>query len=138
VPLVDLVDDTFVVATRAELAAEVHDRACWRRWWPDLDLTVAVDRGEQGLRWTVRGALVGSSELWLEPFGDGVVVHYYLRADLPDRGGTVRDGDRLRRRRALAWKRVANELKDRLERGRAPGEPRRDAVKRVGPLAEDT
>lgn len=120
-PEVDLIDETFVVADPAQLAAVVHDPARWRQWWPDLTLTVFMDRGEQGIRWSASGALVGSVELWLEPFGDGVIVHHYLRAD-PARSGA--DPVRLRRRHALAWKRSVNGLKDELEAGRPAGEPR--------------
>ena len=126
----DLVDETFVVAAPEVLAAVAHDPARWTQWWPDLRLTVFMDRGEAGIRWSVTGALVGSTELWLEPVLDGVLVHYYLRAEEPDRPTSDdrarerRAGDRLRDRRARAWKRSVNRLKDELERGREPGEPR--------------
>jgi hypothetical protein len=128
-PLVDLVDDTFVVADPGRVATLVRDPASWRRWWPDLTLTVREDRGHKGVRWAVDGPLVGTSEIWLEPFGDGVLVHYYLRADPTGRvpaGATARRrfADRLRRRHALAWKRTVHALKDEMEGGRRPGEPR--------------
>jgi hypothetical protein len=121
----DLIDETFVVAAPAEVARAVHDQAQWRRWWPDLDLTVFQDRGEHGVRWNVRGALAGSMEVWLEPHGDGVIVHYYLRCDPPP-GRVLRPAAARRevRRRALRAKRVFWALKDELEAGRAPGEPR--------------
>ncbi len=119
----DLVDETFVVAHPEVVAAVVHDRDRWRAWWPDLDLTVFMDRATSGLRWTATGALVGSLELWLEPVRDGVVVHLYLRAD-PPQPVDRRRADRLRRRRALDWKVSVNALKDELEAGRRPGEPR--------------
>ena len=134
----DLVDDTFVVARPEVVAAVVHDPGRWREWWPDLRLAVFMDRGLQGLRWSVTGALVGSCELWLEPFGDGVVVHHYLRVDLPSGGGSPRQADRLRRRRAVAWKVAVNALKDELEGGRAAGEPRSDPVKASPGPAEET
>jgi len=135
VPWVDLIDETFIVAAPGELAAVVHDPQRWRSWWPGLQLAVFMDRGEQGVRWSVTGDLVGSAEIWLEPFGDGVVVHHYLRAD-PTRPGSrtqvvegapaalARLADRIRRRHALAWKRSVNALKDELEAGRPPGTPR--------------
>lgn len=129
-PAVDLIDEAFVVADPAVLAAVVHDPERWRAWWPDLTLTVFMDRGERGIRWSATGALVGSIELWLEPFGDGVIVHHYLRAD-PARAGA--DPVRVRRRHALAWKRSVNALKDELEAGRASGEPR---VKPADPPAD--
>jgi hypothetical protein len=76
------------------------------------------------VRWTVRGALVGTMEVWLEPVLDGTVLHYFLRADLPP-GPAARPG-RLRRektRRQLAAKAVALDLKAVLEGGRRPGCP---------------
>ena len=120
-PTVDLIDETYVVAAPEAVAAAVHDPARWRQWWPDLALTVFMDRGLDGIRWSVSGALNGSAELWLEPVGDGVLVHHYLRVDPPS---PVRSPARLRRRHALAWKRSVNALKDELERGREPGLPR--------------
>lgn len=130
-PTVDLVDETFLVAAPEVVAAVVADPATWRAWWPDLQLAVMTDRGVQGMRWTVRGALVGSSEIWLEPFGDGVVAHYYLRADLARPSWRVRSARgqarwalRESRRRAREMKENLNRLKDSLESGRAPGLPR--------------
>lgn len=135
-PSVDLVDETFVVVDPGVLAAIVADSGRWRVWWPDLELTVFMDRGREGIRWTVAGSLVGSSEIWLQAYDDGVIVHYYLRADPTVPGSrtearTVGDSprarrsiDALRRRRAVAWKQIIWGLKDELEAGRRPGEPR--------------
>jgi hypothetical protein len=124
VPRFDLVDETFVVAPPAAVAAALHDPARCARWWPDLRLSVFQDRGEQGIRWNLAGALAGSMEVWLEPYGDGVIVHYYLRADPPPgRSFSARAVRREIRRRALRAKRVFWQLKDELERGRRPGEP---------------
>jgi hypothetical protein len=132
--VVDLVDETFIVTPPAALAAVVADRRRWRVWWPDLTLTVFMDRGEKGIRWSATGALVGSVELWLEPFGDGAIVHYYLRADptvdgagaqartLPDSPRGRRTADRLRRRHALRWKQTIWALKRELEGDRVPGD----------------
>ena len=139
-PTVDLVDETFVVADRAVLAAVVADPQRWRAWWPDLDLTVFMDRGLDGIRWTARGAWAGSLEIWLEVLGDGVLLHHYARLDpvdgrtgepLPPPDDPVgrRRAARQRARRARAWKRDVWALKDELEAGRAVGEPR------VGPGA---
>lgn len=133
-PGVDLVDETFVVVERARLAQIVADPARWRLWWPGLSLVVFMDRGLDGIRWTVTGDLVGSSEIWLEAMGDGVLLHYYLRADptvpgsgtrpreIPASARGRREIDRLRRRHAVAWKRTVWALKDEVEGERRPGE----------------
>ncbi len=133
-PLIDVIDESFLYAEPARLASRLRDPALLRRWWPDLELDVFQDRGEAGMRWTVTGALVGTSEIWLEPVGEGVVLHYYLRAD-PTRpgsrtepvGGSADRVVRLARRRATqhtrGFKRSAWALKDELERDRPAGEP---------------
>jgi hypothetical protein len=119
---VDIVDETFLVAPPKVVASVFADPAAWRGYWPDLTLSVYLDRGDEGLRWTVRGALVGTMEVWLEPMLDGTLLHYFLRAELPApaRRGDV---DRERRRRQLAAKAIALRLKSTLENGRAPGCP---------------
>jgi hypothetical protein len=117
---VDLVDETFIVAERTLLARRISDPALWLRWWPDLRLTVVTDRGLDGIRWSVAGALSGTAEIWLEPWQDGVIVHWFLRA--PAFAG--RDGERLRHRYATAFKRRIHAVKDDLERGRPAGLPR--------------
>jgi hypothetical protein len=117
----DIADDTFVVASPAAVAELVRDPASWQVWWPDLAPTITRDRGLAGLQWSVRGAVQGSMEIWLEPWGDGVVVHWYLRAE-PAR--VVRRPERERAERVLRWKKQVHALKDRLEAGREPGSPR--------------
>jgi hypothetical protein len=124
---VDVVDETFLAVPPARVAAEFADPVSWRRFWPDLRLTVISDRGAQGFRWTVHGALVGSMEVWLEPVLDGTLLHYYLRADPPGRDGrpTPLPARRARAevsRRQRAAKAIALALKDLLEGGRPPGE----------------
>ena len=127
----DLVDETFVVAEPAVVAAVVRDPARWIRWWPDLTLGVFQDRGEAGVRWNVRGALTGSMEVWLEPYGDGVIVHHYVRCDVAgDRRLSPAGAARQRRRRERHAKRVFWALKDELEAGRAAGEPRQPSPHR--------
>jgi len=131
-PSVDVVDETFVAVAPALVAAEFAP-ARWRRLWPDLHLEVVADRGPRGFRWTITGALVGSMEVWLEPVLDGTVLHYFLRADpagpdgepapAPWRRGLVEANRRQRAAKAIAFA-----CKDRLEAGRAAGEPPRGAV----------
>ncbi|GAA1222397.1 polyketide cyclase / dehydrase and lipid transport [Prauserella alba] len=130
-PALDIVDETFLTVPPSTLAAVFADPAAWRRYWPDLLLEVYTDRGEQGLRWTVRGALVGTMEVWLEPVLDGTLLHYFLRATPVTGEGQRLSGARLRRefdRRARAAKAIALELKVTLEDGRAAGTPPRATV----------
>jgi hypothetical protein len=114
VPALDIADETYVARPPAVLAPDVADPASWRRWWPDLDLRVSRDRGVKGVQWSVRGALAGSMEIWLEPVGDGTVLHWFLRADLP-RPLSPRRAAGERERRVRNWKRHAFTLKDRAE-----------------------
>ena len=131
-PLVDVIDESFVHAPGEAVAARLTDDAHLRRWWPELTHTVLQDRGPLGVRWAVTGALVGSAEFWLEPWGDGVVAHYFLRADPTIRGSDVeprtgpparmgRLGARLVREYTLRVKRVVWELKDAVEADRPVG-----------------
>ena len=131
--LIDIADDTVIYAPVTAVIAVVGDSSTWRRWWPDLTLKVYGDRGNMGLRWTVSGSLVGSSEIWLEPLAShtsdpaATIVHYYLRAT-PTRSGSEivpraatnsvreqREVHKLRERHVLAWKRTIWGLKDSLE-----------------------
>ncbi|TDV40406.1 hypothetical protein CLV71_123116 [Actinophytocola oryzae] len=114
-----MIDETFLAVPPSSVAAAFADPGAWRRFWPDLDLAVYADRGEEGLRWTVRGGLVGTMEVWLEPVLDGTVLHYFLRADFPP-GATGRPLKEISRRQRAA-KAVALELKFVLEDGRPPG-----------------
>ncbi|MFO7194248.1 MULTISPECIES: hypothetical protein [Thermocrispum] len=121
-PAIDLVDETFIAVPPATVAAVFKDPRSWRHYWPDLHLTVYADRGDEGLRWTVSGALVGTMEVWCERVMDGTVLHYFLRAD-PVGAHTRRQLVRARDRRAKAAKQLALNLKLTLEDGRRPGVP---------------
>lgn len=123
-PAIDLVDETFLAVGPGTVKAAFTDPAAWRRYWPDLRLEVYTDRGDEGLRWTVRGALVGTMEVWLEPMLDGTLLHYFLRA-APARPLRPRDLRREFDRRARAAKEIALGLKEILEDGREPGIPPR-------------
>lgn len=128
-PSVDVVDETFLAVPPARVAAEFAPSR-WGTLWPDLRLEVVTDRGAQGFRWTIAGALVGSMEVWLEPVLDGTVLHYFLRADPAGPGGAPapapwRRGMAEASRRQRAAKVIAFACKARLEAGRAPGEPPR-------------
>ena len=124
-----VVDETVIVVTREALAAAVSDKGRWTAWWPDLEVRVLVDRGVEGMGWTVTGPLVGTTEVHLEQQGAGVVVRYRLAADptspgsrtaprqIPDSPRGRRELDSLRRRHAMAWKRTIWALKDEFEAG---------------------
>jgi hypothetical protein len=113
----DLVDECFIRASPDAVSATFHEPRHWAGWWPGLTLAVYQDRGAEGLRWRASGTLTGSLEVWLEPFGDGVIVHHYVRAELAGRSSTRRLL-RERRRHAQAWKRAMWQLKDDLEAAR--------------------
>jgi hypothetical protein len=120
---VDVVDETFLAVAPGVVAAAFSVPSSWRSYWPDLELAVYADRGEEGLRWTVGGALVGTMEVWLEPVLDGTLLHYFLRADPPAGPLGPRDAAREVQRRQLAAKSVALGLKLTLEDGRPAGCP---------------
>ena len=135
VAALDVIDETFVLAEPAAVAAAFADPAQWPVMWPDLELRVFADRGAAGTRWSVSGRWTGSAEVWCEAVADGTVVHWFLRLDptegpegeparqlLRGRQGTARES--LRRQRAA--KVIAFGLKATLEapgRWRRPGEP---------------
>lgn len=128
VSTIQVADQTFIAAPAGRISTALGKQSRWRRWWPDLDLTVREDRAEKGIRWTVGGALTGTMEVWLEPVLDGVILHYFLHAEpSASASGRVAEGNRdvavsIRRRR-VAGKVMSFELKKELERGRAVGEP---------------
>lgn len=126
----DIVDETFIAVPPGTVAAAFADPRSWARYWPDLVLEVYTDRGDEGLRWTVRGALVGTMEVWLQPILDGTLLHYFLRAKVTGPAGepTSLKPRELRRefdKRARAAKGIALGLKSALEDGRLPGVPPR-------------
>lgn len=122
-PQVDLIDETFIAAPPSAVAGLMHDAYRWRLWWPDLHLSIAEDRRVEGLRWNVIGRYVGTMEVWIEPFADGAIVHYYVRLDPAEGRLSDRVAAREIRRRTRHGKRVFWAVKDELEAGRAPGEP---------------
>lgn len=125
---IQVADETFVAADPSLVAAAVGDRGNWRRWWPDLRLTVVEDRGPQGIRWRVDGPVTGTMEIWCEAVMDGFVLHYFLHAEpreMPTEQGRAladRFAEANRMRRA-AGKLMSFEVKDRLEAGRWVGGP---------------
>jgi hypothetical protein len=121
---IQIADETFVCADPLEVGRAVADPSNWRRWWPDLRLTVVEDRGPMGHRWTVTGALTGTMEIWLEAELDGVILHYFLHAE--PSGATARELARMNlakanHRRRVAGKKMAFEVKRKLEEKRPVG-----------------
>lgn len=123
---IQVADQTFVAADPAAVGRAVTDPSSWRRWFPDLRLTVVEDRADKGVRWTVNGPLTGTMEIWLEPVLDGVVLHYFLHAEPTATAvGQVAKMDlpKLNHRRRVAGKRMAFEVKNSLESSRPVGVP---------------
>ena len=121
---IQIADETFVAADPVEVGRAVGDPASWRRWWPDLLLTVVEDREDKGHRWTVAGALTGSMEIWLEPVLDGVVLHYFLHAEPSGVAAwqlAKMNLAKLNHRRRVAGKNMAFEVKRTLEASRPVG-----------------
>lgn len=121
---IQIADETFIAADPAAVGGAVADTASWRRWWPDLRLTVVEDRAEKGHRWTVTGALTGTMEIWLEEVLDGVILHYFLHAEpsaVTARALARMDMAKMNHRRRVAGKVMSFEIKQRLEAGRPVG-----------------
>ena len=126
---VEFTDETVIVVPREILAAAVSDRSRWVEWWPDLEVAVVLDQGLTGMRWSVAGPLVGTSEVVLVEQQDAVLVRYALWADptepgtrttprrIPDSPRGRRELGSLQRRHLLAWKRSVWALKDEFEAG---------------------
>lgn len=138
-PIVDVVDEMFVVAAPEQVRPVVCDEGRWRSWFPGIGLTPYDDRGRLGVRWTVTGELSGTVEVWLEEHGDGTIVHAYVRAS-----PTGLDARRLRgshrrvlRRYALPLKRHLLDLKHLIEVERAVGTPLVPVGERVSSASED-
>jgi hypothetical protein len=134
-------DSGFVRATRAQVHLVLRDPAGYGCWWPGvsaradgrgvaldvagapwrggghrLDVRVARDRPAKGLTLRCEGVLRGEAEWYYEAGRGGVVVHYLLRAEAPERRGPrIVRAHRWRVRGALLA------LKDGLEGGRPPG-----------------
>jgi hypothetical protein len=121
---IQIADETFVCADPVDVGRAIADPTSWRRWWPDLRLTVVEDRGPAGQRWTVTGALTGTMEVWLEPSFDGVILHYFLHAEPAGVGAfelAKMNLPKLVHRRRVAGKEMAFEVKRRLEENRPVG-----------------
>ena len=121
---IQVADETFVCADPADVGAAIADPVSWRRWWPDLRLTVVEDRGPAGQRWTITGALTGTMEVWLEQSYDGVILHYFVHAEPSGVAAwelAKMNLAKANHQRRVAGKRMAFEVKQKLEESRAVG-----------------
>lgn len=121
---IQVADETFVAADAAEVGKAVSDPASWRRWWPDLRLQVIEDRADKGIRWTVTGPVAGTMEIWLQPALDGVLLHYFLHAEPTGAAAwqlARMNLAKLTHRRRVAGKKMAFDVKAKLERARPVG-----------------
>lgn len=121
---IQVADETFVCADPADVGAAIADPVSWRRWWPDLRLTVVEDRGPAGQRWTITGALTGTMEIWLEAASDGVILHYFVHAEPSGVAAwelAKMNLAKANHQRRVAGKRMAFEVKQKLEESRAVG-----------------
>jgi hypothetical protein len=121
---IQVADETFVCADPVDVGTAVADPASWRRWWPDLRLSVVEDRGPAGQRWTVSGALTGTMEIWLEPSFDGVILHYFLHGEPAGIAAfelAKMNLPKLVHKRRVAGKDMAFEVKQKLEAKRPVG-----------------
>jgi hypothetical protein len=119
-------DDSFVPASPARVAAYFADPAVWRSWWPGLDLRVDEDRADQGIRWRVAGPLIGRAEVWIEAYGTkGSIVHFFLRGDPPRPRRWLAAGRARRMTNAYrtSWKRRIHALADQLASRPYPAGP---------------
>lgn len=126
-PDVIIIDEVVVALPREIVARRIAQPQRWTAWWPDADVTVTVDRGVEGMAWSLAGTLVGVSEVVLAVEGSGVRIHYELRADparpgtdtqsrhLPDSPRGRRRLSSLRQRQLIAWQRTLWALRDELE-----------------------
>lgn len=115
-PALDIVDQTFIRAPVGELREILCDEARWATL--RMDLRCYQDRGDEGKRWTVSGALTGTAEMWLEQCFGGVIVHVYVRADPKRRVSPAR----LRARYADRVKRWVLDLKASYDLARPAGQ----------------
>ena len=115
-PALHVIDETYIAAAADVVRRRLCDEQVWARWFPGISLRCREDRGPAGKRWDVTGDVMGTAEVWLERFGDGVIVHAYLRVD-PVRASRSlrRDQRRLQGRYALSLKARVRTVKDELE-----------------------
>lgn len=116
-PLLDIVDSTFIVAPISDLRTILCDETSWLAL--GMSVSCYEDRGLRGKRWTLEGRLVGTAEVWLEEAYGGVVVHCFVQADPVGRASRAA----LRRRFARPLKRWVLDVKRTYDADRPAGLP---------------
>lgn len=117
VELIHVADETWISAPPALVGAAVAVPGVWARFWPDLAATLAVARGELGVRLSVGNAeWHGSAELYVHAALDGAVLFHFLRLD-PVAGRRIsrRAAHRERERRSRCGRAAAWAVKDDVE-----------------------
>ncbi|MDQ3484752.1 MAG: polyketide cyclase / dehydrase and lipid transport [Actinomycetota bacterium] len=131
-PIIDIIDEMYVVEARDVVRERCCDEGQWAIWFPDLTLGGIGGPGPKGVRWDVSGALVGTVEVWLEEYGDSTIVHTYVRAEPAKRvGDSRRTQTWATRRYALPLKAHLLAVKFAMEAGRELGTPRVPLGERV-------
>jgi len=126
-------DDTFLRAPRSEVRRGTSSG--WTAWLTDLDLVVAQDRGEEGIRWAATSRspgratsgssggprFSGSAEVWLEEVPGGTLAHLYVRLEgsAGPQDGSRRHARHLPDRVRRTWKRGLHAWKDSQEGDRS-------------------
>lgn len=133
-------DEIFIRAPQKTIARRLLDLSDGASWWPGARASgpygyvvvraptgrplsrvgfgaiISPVREWEGFTWTLNaGELLGRAEWWLEAFGDGTIVHYYLDVERGPRARWRRTSSCVRRHR-WAMRRGLNALKDALER----------------------
>ena len=104
-PTVDIADETYVAVAPEVLAPRLTAPSLLVEWFPLLRWDVFMDRAEKGTRWSIRGEIDGSLEVWLEPMGRGTLVHWFVRGEpTMSRGDVARSYVELLNARMFAFK----------------------------------
>ncbi|WP_370619140.1 hypothetical protein [Mumia sp. Pv 4-285] len=121
-PVVDVIDQTYVAVPPRLLVDAMCSESAWSTVLPKIELRCFDDRGDLGRRWRVSGELDGTAEVWLEAMPEGTVVHVFLQADPADATTSTRAGRRIDRTYHERLKRWVTHVRDSLDVGRAVGD----------------
>lgn len=126
---VHIADKAYLPVEPSLLAQALAAPSQWPQWFPALHFHLTDDRGDLGLRWTVSGAVEGTSEIWLEayPEGNGTFLHYFLHGSVPQKAHgraapSPHNLDRLTKYYRVCAKNLVRDLRRRHDAQRAPGE----------------